>query len=300
MEPALEFPKRADNHIRESASYKVLQSKIPSEWIIRDVTERDYGIDCYIELVDEQHMLKGEIAFVQMKSKDNLGWRNDNGLRFDKIERSTTNYLNSFMIPTYIFLADLTTKELFFMSVKEYIAEHYAEYMDLKTFVYEFYRDRNRFTIDAFLKSFRINNQYNQYRNELQYFIANLYQYIEFMQDHNNLDGFLQIDTNEMMIFEAMHRNISFLQNYFGTNNRLTSIEVLYKRGEEKYGDPYEQTLFEGILTDFYDEFKQSVLEIVDITKELVTKKERFYWMLKKKYIFDFFKNVDKDGLFAF
>lgn len=300
MEPALEFPKRADNHIRESASYKVLQSKIPSKWIIRDVTERDYGIDCYIELVDEQHMLKGEIAFVQMKSKDNLGWRNDNGLRFDKIEISTTNYLKSFMIPTYIFLADLTTKELFFMSVKEYIAEHYDKYTGSKTFAYEFYRDRDFFTIEAFLKSFRINNQYNQYRNELQYFIANLYQYIEFMQEHNNLDRFLQIDMNEMMIFEAMHRNISFLQNYFGTNNRLTSIEILYKRGEEKYGDPYEQTLFEGILTDFYDEFKQSVLEIVDTTKEIVTKKERFYWMLEKKYIFDFFKNVDRDAIFAF
>lgn len=299
MEPALEFPKRADNHIRESASYKVLQSKIPSEWIIRDVTERDYGIDCYIELVDEQHMLKGEIAFVQMKSKDNLGWRNDNGLRFDKIERSTTIYLKSFMIPTYIFLADLTTKELFFMSVKEYIAEHYAEYTGSKTFVYEFHRDRNRFTIDAFSKSFRRNNRYEQYRNELQYFITNVNLYIDFMQVHNNLDCFLQIESGEMMVFESMHRNISFLQNYYETNHRLTSIEVLYKRGEEKYGDPYEQTLFEGILTDFYDEFKQSILEIVDITKELVTKKECFYWMLEKKYIFDFFKNVDKDGLFA-
>ena len=28
--------------------------------------------------------------------------------------------------------------------------------------------------------------------------------------------------------------------------------------------------------------------------------KERFYWMMEKNYIFDFFKNVDKDGLFAF
>lgn len=300
MEPALEFPKRADNHIRESASYKVLQSKIPSEWIIRDVTERDYGIDCYIELVDEQHMLKGEIAFVQMKSKDNLGWRNDNGLRFDKIERSTTNYLKSFMIPTYIFLADLTTKELFFMSVKEYIAEHYAEYTDSKTFVYEFYRDRNRFTIDAFLKSFRINNQYNQYRNELQYFIANLYQCIEFMQDHNNRDSFMQIEPEDMIFFEAMHRNISFLQNYFGTINKLTPVEILYERGKTKYGDAYEHTLFEGVLTDIYDEFKASVVEIFDIIKELVTQKERYYWLMERFYVFNCINNMNIDKLFDY
>ena len=94
------LPQRADNHIRETAGYKVLESKIPAEWMIRDVTEKDYGIDCYIELVDNNNRLTGEIAFIQMKSMDAISWRiKDNGFRFYKIEKSTTNYLSSFKIP---------------------------------------------------------------------------------------------------------------------------------------------------------------------------------------------------------
>jgi len=300
MERTLDYPRRADNHIRETASYKILASKIPSEWMIRGVSERDYGIDCYIELVDGQNMLKGEIAFVQMKSTDNINWRRDGGFKFYNIERTTTNYLKSFEIPTYLFLGDLTTNELFFVSIKEYITEHYDEYMGTGSFAYEFYHDSNLFTIDAFRNSFRRNNRYNQYRNELQYFITSVQQYIGFMQEHNYRDEFMQIDQNEMILFEAMHRNISFLQNYLGTIHRLTSIEILYKKGENRYGEAYEQTLYEGILTELYDEFKLSLKEIVEIIKELVTAKERHYWLMERKYIFDFFLHLDEDNLFAY
>ena len=295
----IDLPKRADNHIRETTGYKVLESVIPPEWIIRCVTERDYGVDCYIELVDEHNNLTGEIAFVQMKATDAINWRLDNGVRFYKVEKSTTNYLRSFRIPTYLFLVDLSTKELFFVSVKEYVAEHYDEYMANGTFAYEFYHDRDIFTIDAFLRSFRRNNKSDQFHNELQHFILDMEQYVRFMQDHNYRDCFLQIEPDEMIRFEAMHRNISFLQNHFGTNMRLTPIHVLYKNGENKYGEAYEHTLYEGILTDFFDEFKESVLEIFDKIKELVTVKERYYWLMEERIIYKYIVNMEKETLFA-
>ena len=76
---------------------------IPVEWIIRDVTEKDYGIDCYIELVDAESRLTGEIGFVQMKTTDKVDWRiKDKGFRFYKVEKSTTNYLSGFKILTYV------------------------------------------------------------------------------------------------------------------------------------------------------------------------------------------------------
>ena len=102
-----------------------------------------------------------------------------------------------------------------------------------------------------------------------------------------------------MMFFEAMHRNISFLQNYFETINKLTPLELLDKIGRTKYGDAYEQTLFEGVLTDFYDEFKTSVMEVFDKVKELVTKKEGYFWLKERTYIFNYFINTDKDLLYG-
>lgn len=298
MERPIELPKRADNHIRETSGNKVLESLIPAEWIIRTVTERDYGIDCYIELVDDKNRLTGEIAFVQMKATDKIDWRKDNGFKFYKVDRSTTNYLSSFKIPTYLFLVDLSTKEMFFLSVKEYVAEHYKEYLNPGSFAYEFYHDKNIFTVNAFQISFRRNNLYDQFRNELQYFISNLHKFIDFCWEHNGRDCFLQIDTEEMMFYEAMHRNLSFLQNYFCTKCKLPSIKDLATRGIKKYGEDYDQTLFEGVLTDLFEELKSSILEIIDRIAELVTEKEHYYWMREKSYVFNYFFNLKKDTLF--
>ena len=234
-----------------------------------------------------------------MKSTDAISWRvKDGGFRFYKVEKSTTNYLSGFKIPTYLFLVDLSTQEMFFLSVKEYIAEHYYEYSTSDTFSYEFSHDNNIFTVDSFQKSFYRNNQYDQFRNELQFFISNIKQYIDFMCEHDNRDCFMQIESEEMLFFEALHRNITFLQMYFKTSNVLPSMEYLIKKGKKIYGDDYEQTLFEGVLTDMFNAFKQSVLEIVDIIIELVTIKECHYWLYKRNYIFNYFNNLNKEHLF--
>lgn len=299
MEHNKDFPIRADSHIKETESYKVFNSKIPSEWVIRDVTERDYGIDCYIELVDDEKRLTGEIAFVQLKSTQVIEWKN-NCYKFYNVTKSTTNYLNGFKIPTFIFLVDLLKKEMFFLSVKEYILQHYKEYMEKARFAYEFSYKRDLYTKEAFLENFKKGNLYAQYRSELQYFITNVHSYIRFMQEHNYRDEFMQIETEDMMLFEALHRNIDFLQKYYNTNKRIPSIKQLADEGNNKYGNPYEQTLFEGVLTNMFDVFKESVLELVDIIKKMITSREQEYWMKEKNYIFWYFLNLDEKILFDY
>lgn len=76
------------------------------------------------------------------------------------------------------------------------------------------------------------------------------------MREHNNRDCFMQIEPEEMLFLEALHRNITFLQMYFKTSNALPSMEHLIRKGKKIYGEDYEQTLFEGILTDMFDAFK--------------------------------------------
>ena len=295
-----DLPLRADNHIKETVGYKVLENLIPGEWIIRNVTERDYGIDCYIELVSQDKRLTGEIAFVQMKTTAAIEWRkSDVGYKFYEVDRKTTNYLRNFKIPTYLFLVDLSTREMFFLSVKEFVQEHYKEYLENSTFAYEFFYNRDAFSKDSFLENFRRNNQYEQFRNELQYFMSNIERYISFMMEHNNRDFFMQIEKEEMLFFESLERNICFLQKYFNTKNNLTPIEELVKKGNAMFGDNYEQTLFEQVLTDLFDEFKQSILEIITIITDLVTKKEHDYWFRERNYIYNYFDNLDKSKLFA-
>lgn len=236
-----------------------------------------------------------------MKSTDKIDWRtSDNGFRFYKVERTTTNYLIGFKIPTYLFLVDLAAEKLYFLSVKEYILKHYREYSSKSdSFYYEFYKDRDLFSVASFQKSFRKSNQYEQFRNELQYFMSYLQNYIDFCWEHNNRDCFMQIEVEDMMFFESMHRNLSFLQEYFEMPQRLPSIESLANKGNNKYGDDYNNTLFEGVLTDLFDDLKATILDIADRFIELVTKKESFYWLVKRNYIYNYFYNLDKSTLFS-
>ncbi|CTZ96588.1 hypothetical protein DN792_25290 [Escherichia coli] len=53
------FPKRDNNHIIETFSYKVFSNSIPNQWIIRDLTKRDYGTDVLIEYVTDSGDVTG-------------------------------------------------------------------------------------------------------------------------------------------------------------------------------------------------------------------------------------------------
>ena len=46
----MRLPQRASQHVTESKSYRIFSAKLPEDWIVREVTERDYGVDCYIEI----------------------------------------------------------------------------------------------------------------------------------------------------------------------------------------------------------------------------------------------------------
>lgn len=44
----MDFSKRITTHVSESRSFDIISKALPSQWIIREMTERDYGIDLYV------------------------------------------------------------------------------------------------------------------------------------------------------------------------------------------------------------------------------------------------------------
>lgn len=118
------------------------------------------------------------------------------------------------------------------------------------------------------------------------------------MNEHYYRDCFMQIDREDMLYFESLERNIIFLQKYFNTSNQLSTIDELSDKGKKIYGEDCEQTLFEGVLTDLQDEFKDSILELLDKIIDLISVKESYYWLLNKPYIYYYFSGLDKKDLF--
>lgn len=109
----MKMPQRVPQHISETASFKLFSEKIPDKWIIREVTERDYGVDCYLEIVNDDNSLTGDLAIIQLKSMQSIPWtKNDTYLLAD-VKISTTNYLYKFAVLHSFFLLIYQAKNYF-------------------------------------------------------------------------------------------------------------------------------------------------------------------------------------------
>jgi len=84
----MKFTIRSETHEIESESWTLLRSKAPTNWIVREVSERDYGVDFYVEMANTNREITGEIFAGQLKGTRHLKWKADGTAPFP-IKRST-------------------------------------------------------------------------------------------------------------------------------------------------------------------------------------------------------------------
>ncbi|GBG15697.1 uncharacterized protein NMK_3308 [Novimethylophilus kurashikiensis] len=113
----MQLPKRSDQHIIESDSFTALRQVLPRQWVIREVSERDYGIDLYIEIVGREQLLSGDMAALQLKGKKALKFVNGRAT-FSGIKRETLNYWLSLPVPVFLCAVCLTTRKCYWANIK--------------------------------------------------------------------------------------------------------------------------------------------------------------------------------------
>src|SRR5687768_14691814 len=100
----MEFPKRPPQHVTETASWKVLQSRTPDMWMVRGVSERDYGIDAYIELATTKGDVTGELCSIQLKGTESIDWKAGNNRKRATVSIgvATVNYWMNLPVPVFL------------------------------------------------------------------------------------------------------------------------------------------------------------------------------------------------------
>ena len=129
----MKYPQRPSTHIKETASWKILQNSVPSEWMVRGVSERDYGVDCYIEMVGRDGSVRGDLLSIQLKGTESLNWKhNDKQKRreakFSGIKIETINYWMNLAVPVFLCVAETSTKKLYFAPIKHQVRNQYKKY----------------------------------------------------------------------------------------------------------------------------------------------------------------------------
>lgn len=290
----MKLPKRVPQHISETASFKLFMSKMPNNWIIRDISERDYGIDCYLELVNDNNELTGELALIQLKARQKIPWTKEDNFVLSGIDISTSNYWFKFSVPVFIFLADIETQELYFLSVDYYIKRNFGEFATQTNFNYLF-KKANRFEgydgVFAFKFHFYYEHLRLQFENQLLFFLTNLQYFINFQLDHGGRDFHLGVEEKDLIYFEAMHRNYDFLCIYFNIDNPIPSLNELRKKSKVNFGIDSFYELYEHDLAELMPEYKELTLVLIKELKSFLHG-ELTFWLHTNPTVYNYVVNL--------
>lgn len=295
----MELPQRIPQHITESKSYKIFSNHIPHEWIIRDVTERDYGIDCYIELVNNKNQITGELISVQLKAKEmGIPWTKKNTYTHYDINSGTTNYWHNFSTTVYLCFIDNYTEEVFFISVKDYIRNNYYEFLTEKLH-YKIEKldilDINN--IDKFIYPHYKQKHYVQFENNVIQFISNYQANQDFINQNMGRDFHMDVEGYRYVYMQSLFNSIQFLGSYIFERNIIDNLETLIEKSTFKQLDEEFEFISEGTLTIILQELNKLIIPILLELKKLILVKQLNYWKFKHKPIYFFVKNyIDDKG----
>lgn len=150
-----DYPKRHITHLIEKDALEILNKQLPREWIIREITERDYGIDLYVEMVKEDKRVTGELIAIQVKGKEKIEFKNDNTFTFYSIKSSTLNYWLNLPVPVFFVVVCTTSKQSYWCNIRDAYRTNKLMAGENKTFYTKISKDYNLSTNGLIL--FRLN-----------------------------------------------------------------------------------------------------------------------------------------------
>jgi hypothetical protein len=122
-----EFPKRVKQHISETKSAQLLRGNLPRDWIVRELSERDYGLDVLIEITDKGRVT-GNMVAGQLKATESFQFpKRKEQKNFRGIRLSTYNYLLNLPTPSFIFVCSLGDERIYWRSLREVDRESSTE-----------------------------------------------------------------------------------------------------------------------------------------------------------------------------
>jgi hypothetical protein len=125
---------RTYQHIIDTKAIKSTLNSIPDHWVIRDLNERDYGIDLMIEIFSENgedHIghkkfeASGRVCYLQVKGKNQqVKYNKDRSISFP-IEVKALKYVEKFATPFILVLVHTAQEKnnIYFLWLQRYIID---------------------------------------------------------------------------------------------------------------------------------------------------------------------------------
>lgn len=125
---------RTYQHIVDTRSVKKVLNLLPDHWVIRELTERDYGIDLIVEIFEKNgtdenghdiYESTGSVFNIQVKGTDSKLKALKNGKFSHPLSKYSLTYCESFSTPFFLFRVDVSdaTSGSYFIWIQRYIKD---------------------------------------------------------------------------------------------------------------------------------------------------------------------------------
>ena len=293
----MKLPKRISTHIKESDAWKILLTQVPPEWIVREVSERDYGIDCYIELVNKEAEVTGDLLSIQLKGSQNLRWKSEGNKEFvsySGIRIETINYWMSLPVPVFLFLADLSERTVYFCSVKEQVREQYTKFTEQKSLTFHLRKDFKLGKEEGrkiLLYLYYREKHYKEFVMYLSMLLSHFDSYMDFIRFNQNLDFFLELEPDAELLFVHLYDCCFFLSMMFSIKWDIQSLDKIYIQQKNRYGIP--STLHNEVLTEILPLLQTKLQVIINGAKVLILEEEKEFWSFNYPILYKNFYRFD-------
>lgn len=287
----MKYPKRPSAHIKETDSWKVLQNSVPSTWIVREVSERDYGVDCYIEIVGNDGSVTGDLLSVQLKGTESLKWKykdkyKRHEARFSGIRIETINYWMNLSVPVFLCVAETSTNKLYFAPIKHQVRNQYKKYINQQNLSFllstEHIFDRGQGLLN-FIICYIQEKNFKELTELSRLLLIHLPQYYEFIMWNQELDPFLGVEPQDELMFVHIYLTLHNLCHILAIDWDIKWLSDVYKDDEQTWEDSIYD-LHNLSLTKIHPQIKNKLIEVLENIKKLIVENQNEYWG-KKEYI---------------
>jgi hypothetical protein len=121
LQPTQHLVHRTESHLIDTLAVRKVIAALSANWVIRDLTERDYGIDMMVEYFNGQ-LPTCRIAFFQVKGTSKpIAFKN--GQAGFSLHRKTLGYTECFTVPFFLLYCDVTDSAgtVYYVWLQKYI-----------------------------------------------------------------------------------------------------------------------------------------------------------------------------------
>jgi hypothetical protein len=296
----MRFPKRTPEHVTETVGWRILQDKAPGEWVIRELTERDYGIDAYIEIASVEGEMTGKLCLLQLKSTSRIGWVGGKAT-MPGIPISTVNYWLRLPVPVFLIWADVEAHRVFYRSVKEFARYQYDKLVGegVKSLGFSF-SDGYELGVPAgnlvFEALYEIESQHDHTENYLTDLLIHCQEYFSLLVQNQGRDFFMTAGPEDQIKLIHLYRCCRAACGCLNIEWHVSELEeVVAKEREWNLDSGFR----ECPMTLFLREMQAVLAEVVEKGKHMVTVEQSAYWHDTNPALLYYCRSLDTSGIRA-